>query len=340
MDGGKLMDEMDTLLNAASADADAAELPFESIDDFSTEPVSFEEMCGRMLERVEMIFDLSTVYNRQSAEYLQTCALLERGIKYLAGCCITKAALEENKVPMPSLGQLSLEKLYGMASFNFRKLDTAVTEQIRKFGRKYSPELLDMEFRYFSLLSRLRATQKKKYNYFFNFYYCDKRNDETVTGKAFNGGYNCGPASEPPVFRRPSAFPMNRAEIIELRDGAENAGKVSLTKQKINRNVVLKNSGTDKEISDTPESQELLPEDQIAAEEKRFEDSADLKEKKNEQSWMEPEAAANPSQKKGVEKGPRVTEQELQQEFDEGMQQVWANFTRRLAEERKGSSPP
>ena len=167
MDGGKLTDEMDMLLSAASADADAAELPFESIDDFSTDPVSFTEMSERMLERVEMIFELSTLYNRQSADYLRICAVLEKGIKYLAGSCIVKAAMEQEKMTFPTLGQLSLAKLYGMASFNYRKLDTALSEQIRKSGRNFSPELLDMDFRYFNLLARLRATHTKKYNYFF-----------------------------------------------------------------------------------------------------------------------------------------------------------------------------
>ena len=70
--------------------SDAEELPFESLDDFSTDPISFEEVTAMINNKVEHFFELSAKYNRHSSKYLEVCSFLERGIKYLSGCCLTK----------------------------------------------------------------------------------------------------------------------------------------------------------------------------------------------------------------------------------------------------------
>ena len=345
MDGGKLTDEMDMLLGTTSADADAAELPFESIDDFSTDPVSFTEMSERMLERVEMIFELSTLYNRQSADYLRICAVLEKGIKYLAGSCIVKAAMEQEKMTFPTLGQLSLAKLYGMASFNYRKLDTALSEQIRKSGRNFSPELLDMDFRYFNLLARLRATHTKKYNYFFGYFYNHKGNDGTITGRAFgNKQYDCGPKSEPPVFRRPSAFPMDRAAIAALRE--EQNGKSGNTLNNTENNIsntltILKEINTRPTHPETDRKSACLPQPSGKERSNRLNIVNNNYEIFLNESFTDqedfPAPGAAPAEKKAEKK---VSARELKQEFDENLQLVWEKYSRMIAEERKGGRAP
>ena len=78
MDGTDLLTEMEAYVTeeaAAAAEADAENaLPFESIDDYSTEPASFSEMSLKMMDVVETVFDLAAVYNRRSPEYLKSCA--------------------------------------------------------------------------------------------------------------------------------------------------------------------------------------------------------------------------------------------------------------------------
>ena len=103
--GELILDEMDaffagnTAVSASEADDDG--LPFESIDDFSTDPVGFEEMAQRMLAKTEAVFDLTAVYNRHSKKYLKACAMLEKGIKYLGSICITRETKGIGRVRPP-----------------------------------------------------------------------------------------------------------------------------------------------------------------------------------------------------------------------------------------------
>ena len=193
-------------------------LPFESLSDFSTEPLEFNEMAERMLAKVENLFDLSAVYNRHSEKYLKTCAMLERGIKYLGSVCLTKTALALEKKICPGPEQLSTTKLYRMASFNNRKLDEALTENLKKNNALY-PELLDMEFRYFNLLRRLRATEAKINSYHFKWICHEEDEKPLAEGKAFRTGsrLKTGPGcnDDAPVFRQAPAFPLFRDEIRE-----------------------------------------------------------------------------------------------------------------------------
>ena len=128
---------------AAAADPEDG-LPFESIDSYSTNPIGFEAMSLKMLTKVEAVFDLAVLYNRHSSKYLKKCAQLEKGIKYLGTLCYTKHALERKKQTFPSLGQLSTEKLYCMASFHFEKLDRALSEYIEQ-KHEIDDALLDMQ---------------------------------------------------------------------------------------------------------------------------------------------------------------------------------------------------
>ena len=338
---------MDTVLNAVSATADVAALPFESIDDFSTDPVSFGEMAERMLEKVEYVFDLSTIYNRQSEEYLKICAILEKGIKYLASSCITKSALEYEKLDIPMPGQLSLEKLYGMASFNYRKLDTALTEQLKKKGQNFSPELLDMDFRYYHLLQGLRATEQKIYDYFMGVKYEGTGNRLIHTGRAFNSRFTGGPKSEPPVFRRTPAFPVNKAEIIEVQAKQESEKNEGLKLSENNHKVSLKNikrvhrhAGKEEILANQVDTPELPSEignfslnnssdnqDEFLNE--TFDSDRDQGSGTRDQSGKQREAS-----------GKKVSDAQMQKEIDDEMKKTWARFTTYIEEERKGRSAP
>lgn len=190
-------------------------LPYESLEDFSTDPVEFAEMSERMLQKVGNLFDLTAVYNRHSAKYLKACTFLEKGIKFLGSACITKSAMEREKISFPELGQLSTEKLYRMASFNYRKLDAALTEKLRQ-GNDLYPELLDMEFRYFNLLRRLRSTETKIHNYHDHLNFGSLNCDPVREGTAFSANswakYETKKREEAPAFRNAPAFPLILSE--------------------------------------------------------------------------------------------------------------------------------
>ncbi len=215
----ELLNEMNEFISEtdASSVSDDDGLPFEPADAFSTDPVDFIEMSERLMGKVENIFDLTRIYNRHSAKYLKACALLERGIKRLGSLCVTKYAMEENdSVQFPELKQLTTQKLYRMASFNFRKLDTALTEKLEK-GNDLYPELTDMVFRYFNLLQRLRATERNIYNYHQNRYFGTPNWNPLIEGKAFSkkswSKRYTSEKEEAPVFRAAPAFPILKEEL-------------------------------------------------------------------------------------------------------------------------------
>ena len=216
-DDKKLIAEMDEFLTddaqtcpAAAADPEDG-LPFESIDSYSTNPIGFEAMSLKMLTKVEAVFDLAVLYNRHSSKYLKKCAQLEKGIKYLGTLCYTKHALERKKQTFPSLGQLSTEKLYCMASFHFEKLDRALSEYIEQ-KHEIDDALLDMQFRYFSLLERIRSTEVKLHKYDDCLYYGQENYDPVINGFAFSEKSwtkSCHDTEhEAPAFRHSPAFPL------------------------------------------------------------------------------------------------------------------------------------
>ncbi len=215
----KLLDEMKDFISDAAdvmSDADDDGLPFEPFDAFSTDPVEFGEMGRRMLDKVENIFDLTRMYNRHSGKYMKACTLLDRGIRMLASVCVTRSAMERSRFPLPELGQLTTGKLYRMASFNYRKLDTALTERLQK-GNDLYPELTRMFFRYFNLLNRLRATELRIHKYYDKKYYGKEDFGPVIRGLAFSKKSwtrsDTSDKEEAPAFRSAPAFPVIKSEI-------------------------------------------------------------------------------------------------------------------------------
>ena len=220
---------------AESKDPDDDGLPFESLADFSTEPAEFSEMAERILQKVENLFDLTALYNRHSAKYLKACALLDKGIKYLGSACLTKIALERKNQTFPGLGQLTTMKLYRMVSFNYRKLDAALTENLKK-GNDLYPELLDMELRYFSLLRRLRSTEKKIHVYHNKMYYEKEDFGPVIEGNAFSGkswtkSYTQN-MEEAPAFREAPAFPVIKDAVVNSAPKPQISVPASKSKKK------------------------------------------------------------------------------------------------------------
>ena len=88
---GFVMNEVQAAPEQRSGEED---LPFESLDDYSTDPIGFEELADMVCSKVSWFFSLSAKYNHRAPEYLEVCGFLERGIKYLGSCCLTKVMLK------------------------------------------------------------------------------------------------------------------------------------------------------------------------------------------------------------------------------------------------------
>ena len=218
--GEKLLNEMQAILSddSTNVSADDAMLPFESLDDFSTAPVEFNEMAKTMLTRVEAVFDKAVKYNRHSKQYIKTAVQLEKGIKFLASCCLTKIALKMDKTDIPELAQLSTEKLYRMASFHYRKINAALDEYQAK-NNDLDDVLLEMQFRYFNLLGRLRSTEVRIYKYQDKLIFGTEDVTPVVHGRAFSEKSWTRKIhekySEPASFHQPASFSALNAFLPE-----------------------------------------------------------------------------------------------------------------------------
>ena len=201
-------------------------LPFESIDSYSTDPVGFGEMSLRMLNKVEFVFDQAAKENRFSPKYLKRCTQLEKGIKYLGSLCVTKYALQTKGQTFPQLGQLSTEKLYCMTSHHFRKLDMAVTEYMFDH-RDIHDKLFDMEMRYFNLLERLRSTEVKIEKFHDKYAYGETDYSPIIHGLAFTDKSWTKEIhkkhDEAPAFRHAPAFSAYGGKLSGISgQGSEN----------------------------------------------------------------------------------------------------------------------
>ena len=208
--GEALMREMNTYLNQAESaqnDADTA-LPFESISDYLGDPTGFSDVTAKLWKKVSAVFDLAGTYNRHSSEYLKSLVQLEKGIKFLGSSCLQKHALEMKKYEFPELKQLNTTNLYTMAALHFNKLDRALTEYMDEH-QNVDDGLLDMEYRFYNLMERIRATEVKIYNYRDNYYLGNGNSNPIIHGLAFSDKSwtkSQHEHDEPMAFQRAKAF--------------------------------------------------------------------------------------------------------------------------------------
>lgn len=127
---------------------------------FSFDPISFEEMASSMLTDVNKLNSFAVIYNRYSESYLDISRRLEKTVSELSSCCITKAVLEKKGIRFTGLDDLRLDRLYRMISFNFRKTHAAIQGTANN-NRPFWLHMLDMEFKWYNLAKRLKATAEK-----------------------------------------------------------------------------------------------------------------------------------------------------------------------------------
>ena len=135
-------------------------LPLEKITDFSSDPISFEEMTSAVFTDIKQLEGLAVVKNRFSEAYLDISRRLEKGIAELASCAITKTVFEQKGYRFASLENLTIPLLYSMLSFHFRKCHAAVQGYAFKNQQAWL-QMLEMEMRWYNLAKRLKATDDK-----------------------------------------------------------------------------------------------------------------------------------------------------------------------------------
>ena len=132
----------------------------ESRDAFSLELIGFAEMTESLCRDAEVLFDMTATQHRLSESFLISTGNLEKLIRRIGSCCLTKAALESKGHELPSLEGLDIRTLYSFGSFNFRKCHASIQDGISKMHR-FNMDMMNMECSWFSTLERLRATEER-----------------------------------------------------------------------------------------------------------------------------------------------------------------------------------
>ncbi len=144
-------------------DIKAADLPDESLIEFSNAPFEFENTAALLWQDTQTVYVHACTANRFSENYLTFCGMLEKNIKQLGSMCLTKAVLEQNGMSFPNLSEMSIKELVCMVSFHLRKAHAAL-EGIYQDNHILGMTYLNWEFRWVGLGNRLKATEVKIQN--------------------------------------------------------------------------------------------------------------------------------------------------------------------------------
>ena len=93
-------------------DADKFGFKYESFDEFTETPLDFEEYTASLLEDLLTVYSVAGVYNRFSPNYHAAVSVIEKIVRRLGSCCVTKAVLEKEGFKFPRLDDLSVCGLY------------------------------------------------------------------------------------------------------------------------------------------------------------------------------------------------------------------------------------
>ena len=213
------------LENAGCCDSasgvDAEGLPFETIDDIEILPIEYEEEQSILLNRAEDLFVMCQRYNRRSKGFIEACTYLDQSIRRLASVCITRVVNVKFGKGFPELHNLSTYKLFMMASFNFRKVNAAMEEEMRE-KKVFPMGLMGMLLRCHQTLERLRSTETKiaKINTGEISASDLFKRSRTFTEKSPNKYYT-PQQNEAPVFREAISFPIIKNAEFGMRNAED-----------------------------------------------------------------------------------------------------------------------
>ena len=132
----------------------------ESTNEFSDDPFVFEESAKLLWEDTRIAYHHACIENRFTDEYLKLCTRLEKNIRQVGSCCLTKAALEQEGRTFSGLDSMNIYELLKMVSYHLRKCHAAFREIYQEdslLGLSY----LNQEVRWVELGNRLKATDLK-----------------------------------------------------------------------------------------------------------------------------------------------------------------------------------
>ena len=140
-------------------EADRLGFPFEPLNAYSDEPLGFLETAMRLQTEAAVLFNRSRKLNHLSPLYTKAALQLERMIRALGSCCITKAVLEQEGHTFPLIEDVTVGWLRQMAAFSFRKCYAAFMDA-HEVG-VYNTAASDLSLRFSQLDKRLQATEEK-----------------------------------------------------------------------------------------------------------------------------------------------------------------------------------
>ena len=135
-------------------------LPFEDKLYFSRDRISLNEMTEALIEDLQKLDSHACAYNRFAEKYLNATRRLEKLAGYLGSCALTMAIREKQGELAAYDAQDILNMLFAYASYHFRKTHDAIGKTTVN-NSDFWFGLLDMETRWYVLVQRLEATEKK-----------------------------------------------------------------------------------------------------------------------------------------------------------------------------------
>ena len=195
------------------------EMQSESDDEFTMDPIGFEDMTESLCRDAEVLFSMTATQNRLSEAFMTTTGNLEKLIRRLGSCCLTKAALEAGGRTLPKLEGLDIRRLYCLGSFNFRKCHASISDGISR-QQMFNISMLKMECSWFTTLQRLRSTEEKIAQIREGKISIDSliRQDGFCKGDPSDQKDEDSSHSE---FGKAAAFPIIRSALEETAAGAE-----------------------------------------------------------------------------------------------------------------------
>ena len=148
------------LTDSDSVTCDEYGLAFEPYDDFSDDPLEFEELAEAIWEVLTDTYIAAASYNKLSPHYITLCSHLEKNIRQMGSLCVTKAVLEQKDMQFPKMEGMTVQELYTMVSLHFRKCRAAYQE-LRDSGSGFDMERLDWVCRWGLLAEKLKATEAR-----------------------------------------------------------------------------------------------------------------------------------------------------------------------------------
>ena len=142
-----------------AGETDEYGFPFEPDHLISAAPLGFYESAMRLQTQASELYSYVYSLNRHSPLFAKASALLEKLVRQLGICCITKAVLEQEGSRFEMLDGLTVGWLRSVAAFNVRKCYSAFMED-RELN-VFNGSVMDLSIRWTALDKRLTATGDK-----------------------------------------------------------------------------------------------------------------------------------------------------------------------------------